>query len=350
MVSYSGHGGQLPDQDGDETELQDETWCLYDGELVDDELLRLWVKFKAGVRILVFSDSCHSGTVIRARYQALAASGGLHAVMERPPVERDSLLAPLPGHAAEPGSPDVPPEPQVLRPDPQATGTEPAAVKASVMLISGCQDNQLSADGDFNGLFTGRLKLVWNDGAFQGDYPAFRKQIGSKMPPTQSPKLDFAGVSDPVFVGQRRSPYERDMSAIPVALAGCLLAAPALAAQGREPDPRSCTPTAFAEQSAIPVLAAYVDAAEGLAIGRGGTGAPFVASLQASVMWSPVASARRWAVGPVAGFSYANPQVHGLLGGRVRYRALPLRIHDQLDLDWVSTCSPTCSGRRLPPP
>jgi hypothetical protein len=120
--------------------------------------------------------------------------------------------------------------------------------------------------------------------------------------------------------------------AIPVALAGCLLTTPALSAQGRAPDPRSCTPTAFAEQSAIPVLAAYIDAAEGLAIGRGGSGAPFVASLQGSVMWSPVASARRWALGPVAGFSYANPRVHGLLGGRVRYRALPLRIHDQMDL------------------
>ena len=122
------------------------------------------------------------------------------------------------------------------------------------------------------------------------------------------------------------------MSAIPLALAGCVLAAPVLAAQGRAPDPRSCTPTAFAEQSAIPVLAAYVDAAEGLAIGRAGTSAPFVASLQGSVMWSPIPSARRWAVGPVAGLSYANPQVHGLLGGRVRYRALPFRIHDQMDL------------------
>jgi hypothetical protein len=36
LLSYSGHGGQLPDLNNDEeTDSQDETWCLYNGELVD---------------------------------------------------------------------------------------------------------------------------------------------------------------------------------------------------------------------------------------------------------------------------------------------------------------------------
>src|SRR4030065_82189 len=43
----------------------DETWCLYDGEFLDDELFELWTKFQPGVRILAFSDSCHSGTVLK---------------------------------------------------------------------------------------------------------------------------------------------------------------------------------------------------------------------------------------------------------------------------------------------
>jgi len=43
-----------------------------------------------------------------------------------------------------------------------------ANIKASVLLISGCQDNQLSQDGAFNGLFTGTLKKVWNGGIFKG--------------------------------------------------------------------------------------------------------------------------------------------------------------------------------------
>ena len=68
MLSYSGHGGQLPDINDDEPDAQDETWCLYNGELVDDELYALWGKFALGVRILVFSDSCHSGTVVKLAY------------------------------------------------------------------------------------------------------------------------------------------------------------------------------------------------------------------------------------------------------------------------------------------
>src|SRR5262245_4834993 len=53
LLSYSGHGGQLPDKNNDENDGQDETWCLYNGELVDDELYALWGKFAEGVRILV---------------------------------------------------------------------------------------------------------------------------------------------------------------------------------------------------------------------------------------------------------------------------------------------------------
>ena len=39
MLSYSGHGGQLPDLNDEEADGQDETWCLYNGQLVDDELI-----------------------------------------------------------------------------------------------------------------------------------------------------------------------------------------------------------------------------------------------------------------------------------------------------------------------
>jgi tetratricopeptide (TPR) repeat protein len=38
LLTYSGHGGQVPDRNDDEPDAQDETWCLYDGELIDDEL------------------------------------------------------------------------------------------------------------------------------------------------------------------------------------------------------------------------------------------------------------------------------------------------------------------------
>ncbi len=66
LLTYSGHGGQVPDKNFDEVDRADETWVLYDRQLVDDELYTLYSKFKSGVRILVLSDSCHSGTVVRA--------------------------------------------------------------------------------------------------------------------------------------------------------------------------------------------------------------------------------------------------------------------------------------------
>ena len=65
FLTYSGHGGQVPDVTGEEPDKKDETWCLYDGQLIDDELYFELSRFAEGVRILVFSDSCHSGTVTR---------------------------------------------------------------------------------------------------------------------------------------------------------------------------------------------------------------------------------------------------------------------------------------------
>ena len=66
LLSYSGHGGQVDDVSGEEDDKLDETWCLYDGQLIDDELYLELSRFGKGVRVVVLSDSCHSGTVTRA--------------------------------------------------------------------------------------------------------------------------------------------------------------------------------------------------------------------------------------------------------------------------------------------
>jgi metacaspase-1 len=66
MLTFSGHGGQVDDVSGeDEDDKKDETWCLWDSQLIDDELYFELSKFAAGVRVLILSDSCHSGTVAR---------------------------------------------------------------------------------------------------------------------------------------------------------------------------------------------------------------------------------------------------------------------------------------------
>ncbi len=71
VITFSGHGTYQPDTDGDEVDGLDEALCPYDlqtnGEaLTDDEIRNLFLTRKAGVRIVLISDSCHSGTVTRA--------------------------------------------------------------------------------------------------------------------------------------------------------------------------------------------------------------------------------------------------------------------------------------------
>lgn len=69
-LTFSGHGTYAPDADGDEADGYDEGLCGYDivrnGPLIDDEIRELFAARKAGVRVLMISDSCHSGTVTRA--------------------------------------------------------------------------------------------------------------------------------------------------------------------------------------------------------------------------------------------------------------------------------------------
>jgi metacaspase-1 len=210
LITYSGHGGQVPDSNGDEFDGQDETWVLFDRMLIDDELYQLWSQFDAGVRIVVVSDSCHSGTVLRLRpdprWAALYAS----------PFDTYRSGPPRPGTKSGPDGLRPKVIPQVVQQahyqanaamyrtrQMAAAKGKRAAVSASAILLSGCQDNQLSADGATNGLFTENLLAVWGNGQFSGGYQAFLDQIAARMPPAQTPNLDTAGESDPSFPDAR---------------------------------------------------------------------------------------------------------------------------------------------------
>jgi hypothetical protein len=77
-----------------------------------------------------------------------------------------------------------------------ASGRLAAIVKRfdpAVVLISGCQDNQTSMDGEHNGAFTEALLRVWNNGTFSGNYGSFHARIRASMPATQSPNLFTLG-------------------------------------------------------------------------------------------------------------------------------------------------------------
>jgi hypothetical protein len=198
LLTYSGHGGQVPDRNHDEPDLQDETWCLYDGELIDDEINLALARFKAGVRVLVLSDSCHSGTVTKAMFYAARAeashatgAGDAARIRYRNMPREVALRTYRANRAVYDKIQDT------------IKGGPRAAVRAAVILISGCQDNQLSRDGDFNGLFTANLLRVWKEGRFKGSYRAFHSAIVRSMPPDQTPKLFTVGASTRAFEKQR---------------------------------------------------------------------------------------------------------------------------------------------------
>jgi metacaspase-1 len=197
MLSYSGHGGQLPDRNEEEADAMDETWCLYDGELVDDELYSLYGEFAQGVRVLVFSDSCHSGTVTKAAYYQDEMD------MRTSNADRDKVK-----YRFMPS--DVANRTYRLNKEFYDNILKRAdlkevedKVKASVLLISGCQDNQLSQDGTFNGLFTSRLLAVWKDGTFKGTHRKLHKDVVRRMPPDQTPNYYIVGQKDTRFERQR---------------------------------------------------------------------------------------------------------------------------------------------------
>lgn len=112
VVHYSGHGGYYQDQNGDEDDGRDETWCLYDGEMLDDIIWEYLKLLPEGCRVLMFSDSCHSGTVYKE--------------VGPPPSQRKIKFDGL---------------------------------KCTLKFFGGSRDNQTSADLGVNGLFT---LTFWN--------------------------------------------------------------------------------------------------------------------------------------------------------------------------------------------
>lgn len=206
FLSYSGHGGQVRDANGDEPDGKDETWCLYDGQLIDDELYLELSRFAAGVRVLVLSDSCHSGSVTRARTPPTPPPGQRLKLMPDAVALRvyakhngfyDKLQADVARQAAAAQKAQADPDAALA----QVALTGPAAhavalvgsFKPSVVLISGCQDNQFSMDGDHNGAFTEKLLLVWNQGSFKGTYTSLHARIRAAMPASQTPNLFALG-------------------------------------------------------------------------------------------------------------------------------------------------------------
>lgn len=199
VLTYAGHGTQVPDMNADEPDKLDESWVVYDRLLIDDEIYQAFADFKPGVRILLISDSCHSGSISRRMEytDVLNRTSGKSNYGITPPAFRTPERSDFGTYIAKKYADQYD---SIYRSIPSNSRDQ---VVASVIQLAACQDQQLSADGPSNGLFTGKLKEVWNNGNFEGDHSGFCKMITRLLPATETPALVCFGADVSQFEKQK---------------------------------------------------------------------------------------------------------------------------------------------------
>ncbi len=189
VITFSGHGTYQPDEDGDEVDGLDEALCPYDlqtkGEaLIDDEIRAIFGARKAGVRIVLISDSCHSGTVTRAA----AAEKDADTRPRFMPMGNWLPTKLLPkDRAGKPATTMVAP-----------AGTSPLrgaySNKLGDLLLSGCKEgpNNYSYDariaGPYNGAFTYYALKALKGLKAEATYADWHKAITKSLPSASYPQ------------------------------------------------------------------------------------------------------------------------------------------------------------------
>jgi hypothetical protein len=118
-VLYSGHGSNVVDRNGDEADGRDEMIITSDlkGILDDDLKAIIQTNLKKDVTLFAMFDCCFSGTILDLRYQYL-----------------DSLNY-----------------------DTFTENSTQLETAGNVLMISGCTDNQTSADANINSKYQGAM-------------------------------------------------------------------------------------------------------------------------------------------------------------------------------------------------
>jgi hypothetical protein len=189
VLTFAGHGTYAPDENGDESDFFDEGLCPYDirkaGALIDDEIHELFAARKSGVRLVLISDSCHSGTVTRAAPAEADAEGPRPRFMpignwlpeQALPRTRGGGLAPS---VAPPGG-DSPFRGALLK-------------QHGDLLLAGCAEgqNNFSYDarigGRFNGAFTAYALRTLRSLPAAATYADWHKAISKYLPSASYPQ------------------------------------------------------------------------------------------------------------------------------------------------------------------
>lgn len=178
-ITYSGHGTWVPDSSGDEPDGRDEALCPYDigtaGPLMDDEIRAMFGQIASGVRLLLLSDSCHSGSVTRGAEEDLDAGGARARFLP--------LEAWMPEDELPPAGTRAPKVVSGLR---RAGGD---------LLLAGCRDTEYSYDTSFkgrpNGAFTYYALKTLKERkptSYEAWFNGIRKYLPSSRLP-QSPQI-----------------------------------------------------------------------------------------------------------------------------------------------------------------
>jgi hypothetical protein len=167
LLTFSGHGGQRADSNGDESDALDETWCFYDGYFLDDDIGAMWKQFKEGVRIIVVSASCHSRSALKP-YPVSLPFWKTKANTHTTPVIYS-----------------YPDDPEIL---------------ASILHLSACDDRQQARDGEQFSIFTELLLKTWDEGRFTGTYEQLIRSINSEAGYLQTGGLALLGKTNPDFI------------------------------------------------------------------------------------------------------------------------------------------------------
>ena len=231
LFTFSGHGSQQSEDEDDllgggavidEPDRKDEGIVLFDKILLDDFLRRnVWSQFTKGVRIIGVADCCRGGSILSASTlnplndPAVAfpfpAPGGV--------LNADVTLTGAAGRAARRGRNGRSARPPSALPlsavsdvntEPVATGSRPLTrelgrvlrrahieaslpfyqmlkkriltdergnLKADLLTLSACTDEEDIPDGDEHGVFTQALLDLFSGGASPDDYDDLREKV-----------------------------------------------------------------------------------------------------------------------------------------------------------------------------
>lgn len=202
FITFSGHGMGSSEVIGGKVKA-DESWLLYDKPIIDDEIHGLLKSFTGGVRILVVSESCRSGTIILPpallKLEQEEPGAGLRALVEAPPRLSipPEVVSSIRRHFSA----------YFSEVEEQYKDRNLQELAAAVIQLSACQQDQDAFIDGRHGVFTTKLLDVWSTGRFSGSHINFFDQVKAKMPAIDVQNPNYLAIGQNVATFESGVPF-----------------------------------------------------------------------------------------------------------------------------------------------